>query len=76
MKSRILLKLPVVYYGQSANLCDKDCPHLRLSKGDNSYFCRFFGKLTESGNVIMRDEECIKAEDADYHFDMLIQKIT
>ena len=76
MKSRILLKLPIIYYGKSANFCDKDCPHIRYSKCDNKYYCRFFGDLEEHNNIITRDEECIKAEDADYHFDMLVEKLS
>lgn len=74
-KSRILVRLPIVYRGKELNLCDKACPHLRFLEKEKKYFCRFFGELVANGDNIYRDESCIRAEDADYHFDMLFQKI-
>lgn len=69
----MLVKLPIHINSKHKNCCEKDCPFF-YTKEDVPY-CFLFGKLKQGGSVILREESCLEAEDAFYHFDSLVTKI-
>ncbi|MFZ4768606.1 MAG: hypothetical protein ACOYLO_00400 [Ferruginibacter sp.] len=68
MKANILAKLPIILNDKTFDCCGNQCPYLYADMDKKIIECYLFGELIKSGSYVLREEDCIKAEEAARHF--------